>query len=1008
MLSGSFRGNVANTFKVIEFHQNLLTLEDGPYRVTAARLKLLHIGGQVMPTTEGNLSKFIWHLVVPLLIALLILFVEYRSGWFHESSLTKSGWPLQSHFLTALTAAVVLMTLISAIEVVLIWLRPYRHVREDFSFGGLLFIVFLSVTFVLSSINGVMPWSAVSIVSERLFFWVAPPYETTKWTDYALMLVLYIIAVWVVVRNRARWSGAKSIDQYQQEQRSEFPSLFLEGSRELQRIIRRQPALERYAERSAKDFITQLEPVSDSLAWRDQAKDLLRLSSSSYAFDPDSSWYDKEGCWVGSNVNTNDLVILFPFQKEPTDGEVDACLKHSERISKQRKTNVGEIVVAIRGVENSRLALAEMRLRYTTEKDLLDNLIDFKDYFNDIKKRAATLTLPDSELVLTQVYVPSMFQHSEGVSSSQNIEQYLDEWTADPRQKHLALLGEYGQGKSTAALMWAYHQIVDGPIQNKRIPLVIELRGTSPRNLTPLTLLGAWSARYNLNPQALMRLLIAGRLTLIFEGFDEMTLVGDAGMRLNHFRTLWQFAYPKAKLLITGRPNFFLDEEEMKAALGINRPVANAPYCEAIRLVPFNPDQIYKALRAYGSAVREQIHDLAIKNPRFRDIVSRPSLLHIVSVLWEREHLSDKVDQLTSAFVMDLFVRQSYRRQGAKEEDSSGFMALTTAEREYFMEGIAAYMGSRDLPNQISSRQLNHLIKDLLQVIPDSISAQSSAILGETNQPLRTRIRKTEHGVEHVLTDVRACGLLVDDPSSPGTFRFGHKSFMEYLFAVVIADAIQRRNVKKNRAILRVVNSRVEDILNLSVAVEFLCELLVISAQSSGRRNTSKADLARQLLQMILGETTMTRSLRRLAASQEIMSYCVSTIIFRRQPSHMMVRRMTMMLLLVPMTLLMMPFMLGFFRIVQMPSPARRLAVLATGVAGMTLTFAMMMSFMVAMPLRMRVELWLRVCKGLNIEDSVLHRALGTALIPKIREQSLYRYLEEDNEDHSPMGANVD
>src|ERR1051326_3963045 len=106
-----------------------------------------------------------------------------------------------------------------------------------------------------------------------------------------------------------------------------------------------------------------------------------------------------------------------------------------------------------------------------------------------------------------------------------------------------------------------------------------------------------------------------------------MALVGDVEMRLKHFRTLWQFCYPRAKILITGRPNFFLDEEEMKAALGIDKPVGNRPYCEALRLVPFTPAQIAASLRAYKPAVREQICSLAEKNPRFLELVSRPSLL---------------------------------------------------------------------------------------------------------------------------------------------------------------------------------------------------------------------------------------------------------------------------------------------------------------------------------------------------------------------------------------------
>ena len=66
-----------------------------------------------------------------------------------------------------------------------------------------------------------------------------------------------------------------------------------------------------------------------------------------------------------------------------------------------------------------------------------------------------------------------------------------------------------------------------------------------------------------------MKLAMAGRLCLIFDGFDEMSGVADIESRINHFRALWRFFYPSAKILITGRPNFFLDDKELITALGI-------------------------------------------------------------------------------------------------------------------------------------------------------------------------------------------------------------------------------------------------------------------------------------------------------------------------------------------------------------------------------------------------------------------------------------------------------
>lgn len=945
-----------------------------------------------MSDRVSNKTQFMWHIVSPLLVGLLVLAVEYWTGLFHQSIEPNHASGLPNITMTVISVGLLAAAIASAIQYSLIILRPYRHMREESALASLCLITLLTLLVPFCAINGVMPWSIPTFLANAVLKQEYGP--EIRMTDYALLFLLYLLVISTVIRSHRTWRGLKSVDQYQREQRNESVSLFVEGISELKRIAKRRPPLRRYDEKDPKDFITQLLPISDSLAWRDQARELLRLSSSSYAFDSDADWHDKEGCWIGSNVNTGELVFLFPSRRGPTAPQLDQHIQYARRVASKRKSRIGEVIIAVDEIIASPLTRVGVPLRYVTETQLLDNLIDFKDYFSDIKRRATVNRLPDSELALMDVYVPSKFYLPDDSPSTMNVEEYLNQWLVEPTQKHLALLGEYGQGKSTAALMWAYHQVKDRTSEIRRIPLVIELRGTSPRNLTPLQLFGAWAARYNINAQSLMRLLVAGRLVLIFEGFDEMALVGDAGMRLNHFRTLWQFAYPKAKVLITGRPNFFLDEEEMKAALGISDPVSNSPYCEAFRLTPFTPDQISEALRSYKAEVRNQIYDLALRNERFRDIVSRPSLLHIVAVLWERERLFEKVEQLTSAFIMALFVRQSYRRQGLKEKDSPEFMALTTAEREYFMEGIAAYMGSKKLPNQISSRQLNDAIKDLLLVVPDSVSIQSLAISGETNQPLRGRIEVTEFGLEHVTTDVRACGLLVDDPSSPGTFRFGHKSFMEYLFAVVIADGIQEGSSEKTRAIFKAVNAQVDDILNLPVAVDFLCELLLSSmATSPTKRNTNQLGIARHLLHVTLGHGSLRIAIRRLAVFNEISTYYAGMVFFKRKRTSFVIQRqlvLTATAFWFGMSILYV-FVRRYFGRDSTPSMTLMLGVSLM----MVTTFAFVITSASHSTLtRRRIDLWLKLCNGLDIPNDILHRVVGTWLIPRIRDQSLYEYDE--------------
>lgn len=59
--------------------------------------------------------------------------------------------------------------------------------------------------------------------------------------------------------------------------------------------------------------------------------------------------------------------------------------------------------------------------------------------------------------------------------------------------------------------------------------------------------------------------------------------------------------------------------------------MATGAYCEAVGLEPFDLEQTEKALRSYSEKVRTEIIALAKTNPKFRELVSRGSLLYVVS-----------------------------------------------------------------------------------------------------------------------------------------------------------------------------------------------------------------------------------------------------------------------------------------------------------------------------------------------------------------------------------------
>ena len=637
-----------------------------------------------------------------------------------------------------LVTVLFILFVVSAAYVFVVWIRRRRFTKERFAFASLSAIVFLTGIIASSITRSSMPWHAI----ERMIYWISGQSFTApepKLVDYLFLLGVYSLSIFAIVNLFKNWNGLRSVAQYSAEQRKQEMSLLTEGARELRRmILRLDPPL--IYEPEPYSLSLDLAVATDDLPWRHRALDLVQLRWSHYAFSKDDGWLHTEQCWVGRNVEANNPVLLRCASHAIAPSELRRLIKRAEEIKSDDLASKIEIIVAIKdGLPSPIGSMQDTAVRFETESTLLDHLIDWTEYRHDVRKRMSVVKLPDSALTVLDVFVePHFTPVYENPVSDHPLQAFLDCWLNESGQRHVALLGDYGQGKSTSALAFAYREL--NLRHAHRVPILIELRGKSPRNVTPLELLAGWSAKYNINPRSLMYLNQSGRLVLIFEGFDEMALAGDAEIRLKHFKTIWSFCHPSSKILITGRPNFFFDEEELLMSLGIGAPTPDKPYCTAIRLKPFSVEQVAGALRKHPIWVREEICRFALHNEQFRELISRPSLLHVVAILWSKDHLSSKLKDLTSAYIMERFIRHSFNRQGLKEQDSPEFMALTTEERQYFMKGIAAYMASQDLQNQIGGAQLNETVAALVDSIPEIVSRRSPAITGEVRQPLRDRI----------------------------------------------------------------------------------------------------------------------------------------------------------------------------------------------------------------------------------------------------------------------------
>lgn len=745
-----------------------------------------------------------------------------------------------------------------------IWHRFFRkkYTRERFAFAALASC--LSATLVTIGMIGGTAGIVQQILMVLHYFKEGEVLRYELGPFHSAMLVVLLFGWYLFCyRMFESWDGPVSRETHLASRADGDNSLqrfIVEAFIELERIRTGSSFIEPYSPPSRRPEIQDFSKIRDSLPWRILARNLLAVTRN--ALDFDEGWRNEHRFWLATHKDHHYRVAVKCATDIPPVSELESFLDYLSKMSPspQKMILAVESPVAIEPLEFN-----GQSIEIISKSKLINNLVDFTEYWRRIRKRATEEKLRETELTTHQTYVKPRFHiGKDALTSSQNIEDAIHDWVDDEvSQKQLAVLGEYGQGKSTLALMLTYHMLEQG-IENidgydrfkgleklPRIPILLELRGKNPGIMSRGDLLAAWSHIYGIHSAKLEALHEAGRLLFIFDGFDEMELVGNPEKRIKHFETLWDFNHQNAKLIFTGRPNLFLDTNELRAALCLSESSSGKPTCEAWYLEKFNVEEISQALRNTPSDIRDGIIQAVQNNDRLYDIASRPSLLHVISVLWDDE-IQARASQLTSAEVMERFITSSLKRQTDKANEilqaretryedeeligrkklkhsDQNYMVINYKERRYFMLGIAVHMMKKGETNQIDLIELNEVIENLAKVCPEEISRTTDAGEGNAKSPILIRIQESDDFLDRLKDDVRTCGLIVKDVEDK-KFKFSHKSFLEYLAADFAErsyagdDGIDNINVF---VISSTTDTKFHDVLVNDVVINYFGELLI-------------------------------------------------------------------------------------------------------------------------------------------------------------------------------------
>jgi WD40 repeat protein len=306
------------------------------------------------------------------------------------------------------------------------------------------------------------------------------------------------------------------------------------------------------------------------------------------------------------------------------------------------------ILIARSGYANNAHEVAKnLRVNLQTYEQLLRSLVDLRPNL-EAAIRAFQGTALERLYVEQDVVFESDIKPEQEIPRKGLTESVL-KWLKEPSGTFLALLGDFGCGKTSFSKRLASALAVKARTEEgTRAPVLIDLREGGSTTVTLESLLTQHFQRLSsqpFNPQALLQLNREGFLVLIFDGFDETIAYTEPSRYVESLRQILRAAEGKAKVILTCRTHYFRDRPEVLSRFGeapavittqgatqLYEEIQDRPGTEIGYLLEFQEKQISAYLRkallppADWKVFREQIRQTYNLN----DLAERPFLLEII------------------------------------------------------------------------------------------------------------------------------------------------------------------------------------------------------------------------------------------------------------------------------------------------------------------------------------------------------------------------------------------
>lgn len=470
-------------------------------------------------------------------------------------------------------------------------------------------------------------------------------------------------------------------------------------------------------------------------------------------------------------IKTYEIDVLTQFNKGPLSFAVIVECKeysHDRRVSDSEmqvfvakllaarecgRAEKGVFVTTSDFTKNARATAGQHSIQCLTLNELKNQLVDFSAYSHAVKKDF-------SNSDLAKWYVPQTGSDVEDYDLINTrrprfglhrpLDSYVDFIFSKEKEKRIALLGNFGTGKSSFCVMYR-NLLIDRYIrdQSSRIPILIDLRefrsGIDIHQV--ITNVLQRLPGVNIDLGLCLELQRMGRFFFILDGLDEMATRVDRTVVTENLREIDRLNTEGDNLyMVTCRTHFFQERiaEEFLRDYRV------------IYLTEWGPTELRQYLKnRFPDHWRSHARKIA-STSGLEELSKTPLLLEMIS----RSIMTAKDEDFSNLNIAKLY--DSYTSHWIAQQSKRRGAIMSITQRRMFAEKLAALL-------YLENRTDLHF-SELYQV-----ARKFSGYVDATN-------------LDYFDTDVRTCTFITRD--SKGNYLFRHRSFMEYFCAFVICREI--------------------------------------------------------------------------------------------------------------------------------------------------------------------------------------------------------------------------